>query len=103
VQLPYVLNCVRGEHEPVAGLWGCCLAVVTATFTGRQSHRAAISWRKGCCCLQAMLATLQKQNRGLQAEVKRHRAAAAADEALTAEASQARAALAVCTSSCSTP
>lgn len=46
--------------------------------------------------LQAMLATLQKQNRGLQAEVKRHRAAAAADEALKAEASQARAALAVC-------
>lgn len=54
-------------------------------------------------CLQAMLATLQKQNRGLQAEVKRHRATAAADEALRAEASQVRAALAVCISSCSTP
>lgn len=50
-----------------------------------------------------MLATLQKQNRGLQAEVKRHRATAAADEALRAEASQVRAALAVCISSCSTP
>lgn len=42
-----------------------------------------------------MLATLQKQNKGLEAAVARHRASAAASEALKAEASAARAALAV--------
>lgn len=44
-----------------------------------------------------MLATLQKQNKGLEAAVARHRASAAACEALKAEASAARAALSVST------
>lgn len=45
--------------------------------------------------LQAMLSTLQKQNKGLEAAVARHRASAAVSEALRAEASAARAALKV--------
>ena len=44
-------------------------------------------------CAQAMLRTLQKQNKGLEATVARHRAAAAAAEALRQEATAARAAL----------
>ena len=62
---------------------------------GRDLQQAPRDFITAAVILQAMLATLQKQNRGLQAEVKRHRTAAAADEAIKAEASQARAALAV--------
>ena len=98
MQLQYALAMQRVEREPAVGSRGCCLDFIIPTPIGRQSHGA-----RAAAGPQAMLATLQKQNRGLQAEVKRHRAAAAADEALRAEASQARAALAVCILSCSTP
>lgn len=53
--------------------------------------------RQGVCGggVQAMLAALQQKNKGLEAAVARHRTAAAAAQALSREATEARASLAV--------